>query len=101
MVHFDDGTFDGAVSADGRIAGCHVHGLFQSTEYRAALLASLGAQSARNDHSARVHAALDEIAAKLEEVLDVEALIRIGSGGQSSHAPSATNSSISQLKPIR
>ena len=63
-------------------------------------LASLGAQSARNDHSARVHAALDEIAAKLEEVLDVEALIRIGSG-QSSHAPSATNSSISQLKPIR
>ncbi len=102
MVHFDDGTYDGAVSADGRIAGCHVHGLFQSTEYRAALLASLGAQSARNDHSSRVHAALDEIAATLEEVLDVDAMVRIGSGGESAHpAPSTTSSSRSQLRPIR
>ncbi len=80
MVQFDDGAYDGAISADGRISGCHVHGLFQSTAYRAALLASLGAQSSLNDHSARVHEALDEIAATLEEVLDVEALARIGSG---------------------
>lgn len=81
MVHFDDGAYDGAVSADGRISGCHVHGLFQSTDYRAALLASLGAQSSRNDHPTQVHAALDEIAATLEEVLDVDALIRIGNNG--------------------
>jgi adenosylcobyric acid synthase len=80
MVHFDDGAYDGAVSADGRIGGCHVHGLFQSTAYRAALLASLGAQSSLNDHSARVHEALDEIAATLEEALDVKALVRIGEG---------------------
>jgi adenosylcobyric acid synthase len=101
MVHFDDGTCDGAVSADGRISGCHVHGLFQSTEYRAALLASLGATSARYDHSTRVHAALDEIAAKLEEVLDVDALMRIGSGESGHAAPSPVRSSRSQLRPIR
>lgn len=80
MVHFDDGAYDGALSADGRIGGCHVHGLFQSTAYRAALLASLGAQSSLNDHSTQVHAALDEVATTLEEVLDVDALMRIGSG---------------------
>jgi adenosylcobyric acid synthase len=78
MVRFDDGTFDGAVSANGQISGCHVHSLFQSTAYRAALLESLGVRSALSDHSVQVHAALDEIAATLEEVLDVEALLRIG-----------------------
>lgn len=81
MVHFDDGAYDGAFSADGRIGGCHVHGLFHSTAYRAALLASLGAQSSRADHSTQVHAALDEIATTLEEVLDVDALMRIGNCG--------------------
>jgi adenosylcobyric acid synthase len=101
MVRFDDGACDGAVSADGRISGCHVHGLFQSTEYRASLLASLGAPSARYDHSTRVHEALDEIAAKLEEVLDVDALVRIGSGGSGHAAPSPVTSSRSQLRPIR
>jgi adenosylcobyric acid synthase len=80
MVRFDDGAYDGALSADGRIGGCHVHGLFQSTAYRAALLPSLGAQSSLDDHPARIHAELDEIAATLEEVLDVDALLRIGNG---------------------
>lgn len=101
MVHFDAGAYDGAVSADGRISGCHVHGLFQSTEYRAALLASLGAPSARYDHATRVHAALDEIAATLEEVLDVDALVRIGSGESGHTAPSSVRSPRSQLRPIR
>ena len=78
MVRIDDGTFDGEVIANGQIIGCHVHSLFQSTAYRAALLESLGVRSALSDHSVQVHAALDEIAATLEEVLDVEALMRIG-----------------------
>ena len=45
MIRFDDGKFDGAVSADGRIAGCHVHGLFADPAFRAAYLATLGARS--------------------------------------------------------
>ena len=45
MIRFDDGKFDGAVSADGRIAGCHVHGLFADAAFRAAYLATLGARS--------------------------------------------------------
>jgi adenosylcobyric acid synthase len=104
MVRFEDGTFDGALSADGRISGCHVHGLFQSTAYRAALLESLGARSALDDHSARVHAALDTIAATLEEVLDVDALLKIGGGSNvvpGHKAPSSTKSSRAQFSPIR
>jgi adenosylcobyric acid synthase len=93
MVRFEDGTYDGAVSADGRIAGCHVHGLFQSTAFRAALLESLGARSSLDDHPARVHAALDEIAATLEEALDIDALVRIGSGSATMPDRRASSSS--------
>jgi adenosylcobyric acid synthase len=92
MVHFNDGSYDGALSANGRIGGCHVHGLFQSTAYRAALLASLGTRSSLADHSAQVDAALDEIAAALERTLDVDALLRIGSArpsGRDERSPHA------------
>jgi adenosylcobyric acid synthase len=81
MVRFDDGSYDGALSANGRIGGCHVHGLFQSTAYRAALLAALGVHSSLADHAEQVDAALDEIAATLEDSLDVDALLRMGGAG--------------------
>ena len=38
-----DGGPDGAVSADGRVAGCYLHGLFASDSFRHAFLARLGA----------------------------------------------------------
>ena len=78
MTRFNDGSCDGAISANGRIAGCHIHGLFHASEYRAALLESLGAQSSRENHMARVDEALDEIAAALEQSLRIQALLRIG-----------------------
>ena len=75
MIRFDDGTFDGAASADGRIAGCHVHGLFADPAFRAAYLATLGARSTGEDHALRVDAALDEIAAALEPALAFDRLL--------------------------
>ena len=75
MIRFDDGAFDGAVSADGRIAGCHVHGLFADCEFRAAYLATLGARSTGEDHAQRVERALDEIAATLESALAIDRLL--------------------------
>jgi len=76
LVH-DDGRPDGAVSADGRVAGTYVHGLFGHGEARAALLARLGAVAQAGDHRARVEAALDEIAAVLARSLDIDAIARI------------------------
>ncbi len=77
MIRFNDGSFDGALSEDGRIAGCHIHGLFNSPAYRAALLASLGVPSTGKDHVASIDAALDELATSLECALDVAAMLRI------------------------
>jgi adenosylcobyric acid synthase len=81
MVRFDDGTDDGAMSRDGRIAGCHLHGLFAAPAFRAAWLARLGANSNGEDHMRQVDRALDEIAAALESSLDVDALLRLASAG--------------------
>ncbi|MBS0420425.1 MAG: cobyric acid synthase [Proteobacteria bacterium] len=77
FLQFTDGSIDGAVSADGRIAGCYVHGLFGETQARAALVSAIGAAPSQDDHNARVDAALDEIAAELEGCLDISALTAI------------------------
>ena len=77
MLRFADGSTDGGVSADGRIAGCYVHGLFGVTDARAALVAAIGAAPSLDDHNARVDAALDEIAEELEQCLDFAALAAI------------------------
>lgn len=77
MLAFDDGGLDGAMSADGRVRGCYVHGLFDRGEARAELLADLGAVSDLVDQSARVDQALDEIAAALEAAFDIPALAAI------------------------
>jgi len=70
----EDGTGEGAVSPDGRIAGAYVHGLFDLASARAALLKDLGATSDGLDQHARVDAALDEIAAVLETHFAIDRL---------------------------
>ncbi len=72
-----DGRPDGAVSPDGRVSGCYLHGIFGSALYRSALLESLGARSSGGEHLALVETALDELAAKMEDCLDVSALLGV------------------------
>ncbi|MDP3747107.1 MAG: cobyric acid synthase [Phenylobacterium sp.] len=73
----NDGTPDGAISADGRVMGAYVHGLFGLGEARSALLSPLGATSDGIDETARVDAALDEIALALEQAFDIDVLAAI------------------------
>ncbi|OWV77305.1 cobalamin biosynthesis protein CobQ [Rhizobium sp. R339] len=65
-----DGAPDGAVSADGRIMGTYLHGLFGSDAYRARLLESFGLSGERRNYREGVEQALDEIAWELERHLD-------------------------------
>src|SRR3546814_14289613 len=46
LLRMSDGRDDGAISADGRIAGCYIHGFFHSTAQRAAWL-EIGRASCR------------------------------------------------------
>jgi adenosylcobyric acid synthase len=74
---FDDGRPDGAVSADGRIAGTYVHGLFMADTARQIWLRGMGVTTARSNHAADVEAALDALAAHLEAHIDIERLLEI------------------------
>jgi adenosylcobyric acid synthase len=69
---------DGAVSPDGRIAGCHLHGLFAGDAFRRAFLARLGGVGdSALDYERRVEATLDALADHLEASLDVPRLLEI------------------------
>jgi adenosylcobyric acid synthase len=67
------GRPDGAVSADGRVAGCYLHGLLASDPFRLAFLARLGTESGVAYERA-VETALDGLADHLETHLDLAAL---------------------------
>jgi adenosylcobyric acid synthase len=77
LLRFDDGRSDGARSSDERICGCYVHGLFGETSARQEWLRSWGTQSIGKNYMHYVDAALDEIAAVLEQCLDVRAIEHI------------------------
>jgi cobyric acid synthase CobQ len=71
-----DGRPDGAVSADGRVFGTYLHGLFTSDAYRARLLSEFGATASAN-YREEVDAALDEIAAELDRLVGLDALLGV------------------------
>ena len=77
LLRFADGTEDGAVSPDGRIAGCYVHGLFGDDAQRAAWLRRLGAPSSTLRYEAEVEGVLDRLADHLARHLDLDALLRL------------------------
>jgi adenosylcobyric acid synthase len=73
-----DGRPDGAVSADGRIMGCYVHGLFAADGFRHAFLSRLRARDASGlafEH--QIEATLDALADHLEASVDVEGLLAL------------------------
>lgn len=72
-----DGTPDGAISANGRVMGSYLHGMFASDSFRAAFLAALGAAPSTHSHDATVEATLDALAAHLERHIDVSGLLAL------------------------
>jgi adenosylcobyric acid synthase len=66
----------GAVSPDGRVMGCYVHGLFADDSFRSEFLRKLKRDFASDlAYGPRVEAALDAIAAAIEQNLDVPGLM--------------------------
>ena len=77
MLRLDAGE-DGAVSADGCIAGCNLHGLFTGDEFRRAFLARLGTTpDPALLWDERIEETLDALAAHLEASIDVAHLLEI------------------------
>lgn len=69
------GTAEGAISADGRVAGTYLHGLFAADTFRRAFLGN--AASPDLAYEAGIEQTLDDLAVHLEKHLDIDALLRL------------------------
>ena len=69
----------GAISKNGLVYGCYIHGLFDNAMFRAKFLQH---DNDGINHTEMVNQALDELAAEIEEHLDIEAIIEIAKSKQ-------------------
>jgi adenosylcobyric acid synthase len=74
MLRLADRT-DGAGSADGRVAGCYLHGLFASDPFRQAFVASLGTKGSAIGYEHSIDITLDALADHLERSLNLPELL--------------------------
>ena len=72
-----DGSYEGAMSPDGRVIGSYVHGLFADDRQRTAWLARFAAGPAQISYETSVDAILDRLAAHLESHVDVDRLLTL------------------------
>jgi adenosylcobyric acid synthase len=70
---------DGAISADGRIWGCYLHGIFANEAFRRAWLRSLGWQGIENaaSQAGLLDRSLEVLAEAVEKALDMDRLEQI------------------------
>ena len=73
---------EGAVSPDGRVAGCYLHGLFASDAFRHAFLAGLRPRAASGMmYEHEIESTLDALADHLARHLDLDRILAIARGG--------------------
>ncbi len=72
-----DDSPEGAMSADGRVMGSYLHGMFSNDTFRAGFLRHIGGQSSKLRYEAGVEATLDRLAAHLEKHVDVSGLFAL------------------------
>jgi adenosylcobyric acid synthase len=77
FARLSDGALDGAVSADGRVIGTYIHGLFGDDRQRAAWLERLGAGPSAIAYDALVESTLDRLAAHIAAHVDVDRLLSL------------------------
>ena len=70
-----DGRGEGAASADGRVMGCYLHGLFTADAFRAAFMDRLGLRAQAYDYNEGVEDTLDALAQHVETHMDIDALL--------------------------
>ena len=76
FIRFEHGE-DGAISIDGNVAGCYVHGLFSSDEFRTGWLNELRDGTGSDlKYGTSVENSINELADGLENALDIDALLK-------------------------
>ena len=70
-----DGRPEGAASANGRIKGCYLHGLFTADGFRQAYMKDIDAPVRAMEYEADLEATLDALAMHLEACLDIDQIL--------------------------
>ena len=68
---------DGAISPDGKVWGCYLHGVFENTDFRHAWLRSLGWQPDPAAARLSLEESFDQLADQMEAALNMEQLAEI------------------------
>ena len=77
VLEMADGRRDGAISANQRVRGVYVHGLFNDDRQRAAWLRWIGAQASDLAYEQGVEDTLDALAAHLEQHIDCDRILSL------------------------
>jgi adenosylcobyric acid synthase len=77
LLKLCNGKPDGAVSADGRIAGCYIHGLMTDDRQRQHWLQRVGAEASVFDYESEIDTTLDLLADHIEKHVDCDLLLEL------------------------
>ena len=77
FARFADGSPDGAISADRRVSGTYIHGLFADDRQRAAWLARFAAGASGIAYDNSIERTLDALAAHLAAHLDLDEMLKL------------------------
>jgi adenosylcobyric acid synthase len=77
LLHLGEPHDRGAISDDGRIAGCYIHGLMADDRQRRHWLTRIGGAASTFDYEADVDATLDLLADHIEKHVDCDRLLAI------------------------
>jgi adenosylcobyric acid synthase len=77
FAHLADGSAEGAMSADGRVVGTYIHGLFAADPQRSAWLQRFVPGGATIAYDALIEETLDKLAAHLAAHIDVDRLLSL------------------------
>jgi adenosylcobyric acid synthase len=77
LLKLGNGQVDGAVSADGRVAGCYIHGLLADDRQRQHWLQRIGGQASTYTYESDVDSTLDLLADHIERHVDCDLLLAL------------------------
>jgi adenosylcobyric acid synthase len=77
FARLSNGSSEGAVSADGRVSGTYIHGLFADDRQRSAWLRRFGIGQTAIAYEALVDETLDRLAAHLAAHIDLDRLLSL------------------------
>jgi adenosylcobyric acid synthase len=72
-----DGSAEGAMSADGRVIGTYIHGLFADDRQRSAWLERFASGGTAVAYDALIEKTLDKLAAHLAAHIDIDRLLKL------------------------